>query len=85
MDKLKDKTLVNPSGLDSLVEGGAQLTSGVKNNALLINGRSQWLRVTGGGHRRECMGDLARCDKGESNLHRHAESRCGLAVKALGW
>ena len=64
MDEVQDKTLVNPSGLDSLVEGGARLTSGVKNNALLIDGRSQWLRVTGGGHRRECMGDLARCDKG---------------------
>nr|KAG5710230.1 hypothetical protein BaRGS_006749 [Batillaria attramentaria] len=64
MDEIDDRALVNPSGLDSVVEGGAQLTQGVRDKALLIDGRTQWLRVTGAGHRRECMGDLARCEKG---------------------
>jgi hypothetical protein len=64
MDEIADRTLVNPSGLDSVVEGGPQLVKGVKNKALLIDGRTQWLRVTGGGHRQECMGDLSRCEKG---------------------
>ncbi|XP_070182663.1 neurexin 1-like [Littorina saxatilis] len=72
MDQVEDKTLVNPSGLDSLVEGRPQLTTGVKENALLIDGRSQYLRVTGGGHRRECLGDLARCDKGQFLMERVA-------------
>lgn len=68
MDEIVDGAVVNPSGLDSVVEGGAQLTQGVRRNALVIDGRSQWLRVTGAPHRLECMGDLARCDKGERQL-----------------
>ncbi|XP_076459006.1 uncharacterized protein LOC143292527 isoform X2 [Babylonia areolata] len=64
MDEVVDGTLVNPSGLDSLVEGGAQLTRGVRDQALMLDGRTQWLRVAGADHRRECFGDLARCEKG---------------------
>ena len=65
MDEVVEGTLVNPSGLDSVVQGSPQLIAGVRGQALLLNGRDQWVRVTGGAHRRECMGDLARCDKGE--------------------
>ncbi|KAL8587816.1 hypothetical protein ACOMHN_021034 [Nucella lapillus] len=64
MDAVVEGTLLNPSGLDSLVQGGARLVPGVRGQALLLDGRSQWLRVTGADHRRECFGDLARCDKG---------------------
>lgn len=68
MDVIKDGTVENLSGLDSVVQGGPKLIPGVRGNALLLDGRSQWLRVTGAGHRKECMGDLARCDRGQSSL-----------------
>ena len=64
MDVLDGIALVNPSGLDSVVEGHPDLVEGVFGQALQLQVGRQWLRVTGGSHRSGCMGNLSRCEQG---------------------
>ncbi|XP_052079469.1 uncharacterized protein LOC127717737 isoform X2 [Mytilus californianus] len=64
MDSIKNNILQNPSGLDSTVTGQPQLIKGAKNNALQINGQTQYLKVSGRRHRKECLGNLELCYEG---------------------
>ena len=65
MDAIRDRTLVNPSGLDAKVSGNPQIVPGVVSNALKIDGRTQKIKVSGPGHRSECFGNLRLCNKGK--------------------
>lgn len=64
MDSYKQNIIQNPSGLDSTVYGKPRLVQGAKNNALLVDGRREYIKVSGRRHRRECLGDLQLCYEG---------------------
>lgn len=68
MDSIKNNILQNPSGLDSTITGQPLLIKGAKNNALQINGQTQYLKVSGRRHRKECLGDLELCYEGENEF-----------------
>jgi len=65
MDAIKGRLLVNPSGLDSIVHHRPARVRGALNGAIQIDGKSQWVEVTGPGHRYECFGDLSLCPEGK--------------------
>ena len=58
--------VVNPSGLDARLTGRTTFVDGPRHRALLVDGRSSFIRVTGPGHRHECFGDLHNCPDGMS-------------------
>ncbi|BFZ21895.1 hypothetical protein BsWGS_24934 [Bradybaena similaris] len=64
MDSLDRDFVHNPSGLDARVYGNPELVRGIHEMALRLDGRSQWVRVSGPGHKKECFGDLDHCPKG---------------------
>ncbi|KAL3854429.1 hypothetical protein ACJMK2_013699, partial [Sinanodonta woodiana] len=64
MDTINGETLENPSGLDTRVIGQPQTGLGVMLNSLTIEGKTQWIKVSGPGHRTECFGDLDLCPLG---------------------
>ncbi|CAG5122159.1 unnamed protein product, partial [Candidula unifasciata] len=64
MDSLDKDLIHNPSGLDARVYGNPQMVRGIHEMALRLDGRSQWIRVSGPGHKKECFGDLDHCPKG---------------------
>ena len=68
MDEIKYSILQNPSGLDATVYGQPISIKGAKNNALLIDGKNQYLKVSGRRHRKECLGDLELCFEGKMFL-----------------
>ncbi|XP_052814372.1 uncharacterized protein LOC128241470 isoform X5 [Mya arenaria] len=63
-DRMSEGQLVNPSGLDARVTGRPRLVPGVQGNALKVDCSSESVKVTGPGHRQECMGDLSLCPSG---------------------
>ena len=65
MDRIRDQTLVNPSGLDAKVTGYPEIFPGVIDRAMKIDGRTQKIVVSGPGHRNECFGNLKLCKRGE--------------------
>ena len=65
MDRIRDQTLVNPSGLDAKVTGYPEIFPGVVDRALKIDGRTQKITVSGPGHRDECFGNLKLCKRGK--------------------
>ncbi|CAL1547650.1 unnamed protein product [Lymnaea stagnalis] len=64
MDIIDGDLIQNPSGLASRVYGNPELVQGVHEMALKLDGRSQWIRVSGPDHKTECFGDLAHCPTG---------------------
>lgn len=64
MDVIQGRTIVNPSGLDASVSGSVVPGRGIVRNAIQVNGRETYIRVTGPGHRLECFGDLDQCTLG---------------------
>ena len=65
MDRVRDETLVNPSGLDAKVTGNPEIVAGVVDKAMKIDGRTQKITVSGPGHRNECFGNLKLCKHGK--------------------
>ena len=64
MDSVYGEMLINPSGLDSSAIGRPKFTRGIINKALVMDTRHQYIKVTGPGHRYECLGDLDLCPLG---------------------
>ena len=64
MDLLMGTTLLNPSGLDASAFGSPDMVRGVVGQAIRLDGRNSYVRVTGPGHRQECFGDLDKCPSG---------------------
>lgn len=65
MDRVRDETLLNPSGLDAKIVGSPSLVPGVIDKAIEIDGRTQMIKVSGPGHRNECFGNLKLCKDGK--------------------
>jgi len=67
---LEGGRIVNPSGLDARLYGPLTLVDGPRGDGggggggLLVDGRDSFIRVTGPGHRHECLGDLNYCPDG---------------------
>lgn len=65
MDEIKVQRLVNPSGLDAKAYGSPTFRRGIRNQALVLDGKDKYIRVSGPAHRSECFGDLDQCPSGK--------------------
>ena len=66
MDIMLGTTIINPSGLDASAVGSPSLVRGVSGRAVELDTPSQYVKVSGPGHRYECFGDLDLCNLGKS-------------------
>lgn len=64
MDEIKLQRLVNPSGLDAKAYGSPALHGGIRNRAVVLDGKDKYIQVSGPAHRFECFGDLDLCPSG---------------------
>ena len=66
MDIMLGTTIINPSGLDASAVGSPSLVRGVSGRAVELDTPTQYVKVSGPGHRYECFGDLDLCNLGKS-------------------
>ena len=66
MDIMLGTTIINPSGLDASAVGSPSLVRGVSARAVELDTPTQYVKVSGPGHRYECFGDLDLCNLGKS-------------------
>ena len=59
-------TIINPSGLDASAVGSPSLVKGVSGRAVELDTPTQYVKVSGPGHRYECFGDLDLCNLGKN-------------------
>jgi hypothetical protein len=65
MDLISLNTIINPSGLDAKVMGTAMQVPGIINDAMQVDGKNNYIQVSGPSHRYECLGDLDKCQLGK--------------------
>jgi len=68
MDRITGNRIANPSGLDARVSGDATFVSGARDRGLMVDGSDSFIRVSGPGHRHECLGDISRCPNGRGSV-----------------
>ena len=75
MDIMLGTTIINPLGLDASAVGSPSLVRGVSGRAVELDTPTQYVKVSGPGHRYECFGDLDLCNLGKSIVPISGRSR----------